>query len=315
MTETHLQTRSELAEAPRPAYSVTVVVPVYNEVDNLPPLHQALTDALQGLSYELIYVDDGSRDGSTAALVQLAGEDPSHTRVIELRRNFGQTAAIAAGLDHASGEVVVLIDADMQNDPADIPLLLEKVDQGFDVVSGWRIDRQDAFITRTLPSRVANWLISTVTGVQLHDYGCTLKAYRREVLKGFRLYGEMHRFIPAYADSVGAKIIEVPVRHHPRRHGKTKYGLNRILKVHPGSVHGQVPDQLRTQTDLPVRRRWISAHPAQPGRAPVSGAPAGVVGDIRPRIASASDEHHVHHPRISIDTDGLDRRAVGAHLP
>lgn len=231
MTETQQQTRTDLAGSARPSYSVTVVIPVYNEVDNLPPLHQALTDSLEGLTYELIYVDDGSRDGSTEALTELAGRDPTHTRVIELRRNFGQTAAIAAGLDHAIGEVVVLIDADMQNDPADIPVLLDKIDQGFDVVSGWRIERQDAFITRTFPSRVANWLISTVTGVRLHDYGCTLKAYRREVLKGFRLYGEMHRFIPAYADSVGARIIEVPVRHHPRRHGKTKYGLNRIVKV------------------------------------------------------------------------------------
>jgi len=231
MTETDVQAQSDLAEASRPSYSVTVVVPVYNEVENLLILHQALTEALEGITYEVIYVDDGSKDGSSATLTQLAGEDPVHTRVIELRRNFGQTAAIAAGLDHAAGEVVVLIDADMQNDPADIPLLLEKVDQGYDVVSGWRIDRQDAFITRTFPSRVANWLISVVTGVHLHDYGCTLKAYRREVLKGFRLYGEMHRFIPAYADSVGAKIIEVPVRHHPRRHGKTKYGLNRIVKV------------------------------------------------------------------------------------
>jgi glycosyltransferase involved in cell wall biosynthesis len=231
MTETDLQAQSELTEASRTSYSVTVVVPVYNEVENLPILHTALTGALKGMTYEVIYVDDGSKDGSTATLAQLAGEDPDHTRVIELRRNFGQTAAIAAGLDHAAGEVVVLIDADMQNDPADIPLLLEKVDQGYDVVSGWRIDRQDTFITRTFPSRVANWLISVVTGVHLHDYGCTLKAYRREVLKGFRLYGEMHRFIPAYADSVGAKIVEVPVRHHPRQHGKTKYGLNRIAKV------------------------------------------------------------------------------------
>jgi glycosyltransferase involved in cell wall biosynthesis len=231
MTETHLQADTELAKQSLPPESVTVVVPVYNEVDNLRPLHQALTNALQGITYDLIFVDDGSSDGSTQTLGELAAGDPEHTRVIELRRNFGQTAAIAAGLDHASGEVVVLIDADMQNDPADIPLLLGKIDQGFDVVSGWRANRQDAFITRTFPSRVANWLISTVTGVRLHDYGCTLKAYRREVLKGFRLYGEMHRFIPAYADSVGARIVEVPVRHHQRVHGKTKYGLNRIVKV------------------------------------------------------------------------------------
>jgi glycosyltransferase involved in cell wall biosynthesis len=231
MTDTRLQTETETAELPPRTYSVSVVVPVYNEVDNLRPLHQALTKALGSMRYELIYVDDGSQDGSTQTLVKLAEEDAEHVRMIQLRRNFGQTAAIAAGLDHVAGEVVVLLDADMQNDPADIPLLLEKVDQGFDVVSGWRINRQDTFITRTFPSKVANWLISTVTGVRLHDYGCTLKAYRREVLKGFRLYGEMHRFIPAYADSVGARIVEVPVRHHPRRHGKTKYGLNRTVKV------------------------------------------------------------------------------------
>jgi glycosyltransferase involved in cell wall biosynthesis len=231
MTDTRLQTETETAELPPRTYSVSVVVPVYNEVDNLRPLHQALTKALGSMRYELIYVDDGSQDGSTETLVKLAEEDAEHVRMIQLRRNFGQTAAIAAGLDHVAGEVVVLLDADMQNDPADIPLLLEKVDQGFDVVSGWRINRQDTFITRTFPSKVANWLISTVTGVRLHDYGCTLKAYRREVLKGFRLYGEMHRFIPAYADSVGARIVEVPVRHHPRRHGKTKYGLNRTVKV------------------------------------------------------------------------------------
>jgi glycosyltransferase involved in cell wall biosynthesis len=148
-----------------------------------------------------------------------------------LRRNFGQTTAIATGIDHASGEVIVLLDADLQNDPADILLLVEKLEEGYDVVSGWRKNRQDAFITRVLPSRIANGLISWVTGVHLHDYGCTLKAYRREVLTGFRLYGEMHRFIPVYASSMGAKIVEVPVQHHPRRWGKAKYGLERTLKV------------------------------------------------------------------------------------
>jgi len=148
-----------------------------------------------------------------------------------LRRNFGQTAAIAAGIDHSSGEIIVLMDADLQNDPLDIPILLEKIDEGYDVVSGWREKRQDTFITRTLPSLFANKLISLVTGVHLHDYGCTLKAYRREVLTGFRLYGEMHRFIPVYANSVGAKIVEIPVRHHPRKYGKAKYGLERTFKV------------------------------------------------------------------------------------
>ncbi|TLN09843.1 glycosyltransferase, partial [bacterium] len=157
--------------------------------------------------------------------------DPAHVRVVQLRRNFGQTTAIAAGIDYSHGEIIVLIDADMQNDPADIPMMLGKINEGYDVVSGWRVDRQDTYITRTLPSHLANGLISRVTGVRLHDYGCTLKAYRREVITGFRLYGEMHRFIPAYAKWVGASITEVPVHHHPRRFGKAKYGLERTLKV------------------------------------------------------------------------------------
>jgi glycosyltransferase involved in cell wall biosynthesis len=152
-------------------------------------------------------------------------------RVISFRRNFGQTPAIVAGLDYAKGETIVLMDADLQNDPADIPSLLAKLDEGYDLVSGWRKSRRDTFLTRTLPSNLANWLISRVTGVRLHDYGCTLKAYRRDVLEGFRLYGEMHRFIPVFASSVGARITEVPVDHHPRRYGKTSYGLERTVKV------------------------------------------------------------------------------------
>jgi glycosyltransferase involved in cell wall biosynthesis len=210
---------------------LSVVIPVFNEAENLRLLHQALAQALQGRSYELIFVDDGSIDGSVETLDELASEDPDHTEVIFFRRNFGQTAAISAGIDHAAGQVIVLIDADMQNDPADIPRMLEMIEEGYDVVSGWRIVRQDTYLTRRLPSRAANGLISLVTGVRLHDYGCTLKAYRREVLQGFHLYGEMHRFIPAYAGWVGARIAELPVRHHPRRFGKTKYGLERILKV------------------------------------------------------------------------------------
>ena len=209
----------------------SVVVPVYNEVDNLPGMHAALTSALRGLDYELVYVDDGSQDGSDKVLEEFSAQDPARTLVVQFRRNFGQTAAIAAGIDHASGEIIVLIDADLQEDPADIPLVLAKIEEGYDVVSGWRRERKDAFLTRTLPSRIANWLISTVTGVHLHDYGCTLKAYRKEVLQGFRLYGEMHRFIPAFAASVGARIIEIPVTHRPRVRGKTKYGLERTLKV------------------------------------------------------------------------------------
>ena len=214
--------------------NLSIVIPVYNEVDNLPLLHEAIHSALDehpDLNWEAVLVDDGSSDGSLEVLEDLAVSDPAHICVVALRRNFGQTAAIAAGIDHAQGDVIILLDADMQNDPADIPMMVEKINQGYDVVSGWRVNRQDTFVTRTLPSRIANQLISTVTGVHLHDYGCTLKAYRREVLTGFRLYGEMHRFIPAYANSVGARMIEVPVNHHPRKYGKTKYGLNRTIKV------------------------------------------------------------------------------------
>lgn len=209
---------------------ISVVIPVYNELENLKPLHRSLTEALEGSSYELIFIDDGSTDGSQEVLGNLIHFDPDHSRAIILRRNFGQTAAIAAGIDHSSGDVIVTLDADQQNDPGDIPLLMDKIGEGYDVVSGWRINRQDKF-SRRLPSRIANWLISKVTGVQLHDYGCTLKAYKREVLQGFRLYGEMHRFIPAYAGLVGARMIEIPVRHHPRKYGKAKYGLERTVKV------------------------------------------------------------------------------------
>jgi glycosyltransferase involved in cell wall biosynthesis len=214
--------------------NLSIVVPVYNEIDNIPLLHKEIhktMDEQLQVEWELIFVDDGSTDGSGEAMEKLALADPDITRLISLRRNFGQTAAIAAGVDHALGETIVLMDADLQNDPADIPFLIEKINAGYDVVSGWRSNRQDPFITRILPSRIANSIISIVTGVHLHDYGCTLKAYRREVLTSFRLYGEMHRFIPAYANSVGAKMIEVPVRHHPRTHGETKYGLMRTFKV------------------------------------------------------------------------------------
>jgi glycosyltransferase involved in cell wall biosynthesis len=210
---------------------LSVVVPVFNEAENLRPLFQAINEGLAGLSYEIIFVDDGSKDGSVEILFEISRESSDIVSVIQFRRNFGQTAAIAAGLDYSVGEIVVLLDADLQNDPADIPMLVEKIEEGYDVVSGWRVDRKDKLITRTIPSRMANWLISTVTGVKLHDYGCTLKAYRRDVFEGFRLYGEMHRFIPAYAGSVGARITEVPVQHHPRRFGETKYGLSRTIKV------------------------------------------------------------------------------------
>jgi glycosyltransferase involved in cell wall biosynthesis len=182
-------------------------------------------------SWEVVFVDDGSRDRSVEVLTRLAGQYPDCVRVVVFRRNFGQTAAIAAGIDHSSGEIIILLDADLQNDPADIPMLLAKLDEGYDLVSGWRKFRKDNALTRTIPSNLANGLISWTTGVHLHDYGCTLKAYRREALQGFRLYGEMHRFIPVFAHSVGAKITELPVHHHPRKFGKAKYGLERTLKV------------------------------------------------------------------------------------
>jgi glycosyltransferase involved in cell wall biosynthesis len=212
---------------------LSLVVPVYNEEQNIPLLYQAVIDALAPLNqtWELILVNDGSKDGSTAALATLYKRDPLHVRVIEFRRNFGQTAAIAAGIDHARGGIIVLLDADLQNDPADIPNLIAKLNEGYDLVSGWRRNRKDNAITRNLPSHAANWLISQVTGVHLHDYGCTLKAYRREVLEGFKLYGEMHRFIPVFAHSVGARITEMEVHHHARQFGKAKYGLERTIKV------------------------------------------------------------------------------------
>lgn len=213
--------------------NLSIVVPVYNERESLPLLSNAVHEVMNklNLDWELILVDDGSKDESLSVLEDLAASDVEHLRVISLRRNFGQTAAIAAGIDHATGDTVVLMDADLQNDPADIPMMLQKLDEGYDVVSGWRKDRHDTYVTRTLPSRIANKMISRVTGVHLHDYGCTLKAYRREVITGFKLYGEMHRFIPVYADSVGAKIVEVPVHHHSRKFGKAKYGLERTFKV------------------------------------------------------------------------------------
>lgn len=212
---------------------VSIVVPVFNEVKNVPLLHEKLSAAMARVSrlWEVVFVDDGSFDGSLQAMELIAAKDPDHVRVAALRRNFGQTAAISAGIDCSEGQVIVLMDGDLQNDPADIPNLLAEIENGYDLVSGWRKFRKDNYLTRTLPSNIANWIISQVTGVHLHDYGCTLKAYRREVLTGFRLYGEMHRFIPAYAGYVGARITEVPVQHHPRQHGKSKYGLERTMKV------------------------------------------------------------------------------------
>lgn len=214
-------------------HNLSLIIPVYNEAQNLPILYDCIQQTLKSIQsiWEIIFVDDGSTDESFDALKSLVEKDPEHVRVVSFRRNFGQTAAITAGIDHAQGEIIVLLDADLQNDPADIPMLLEKLDEGYDLVSGWRKDRKDNRLTRTIPSNIANGLISWVTGVYLHDYGCTLKAYRREALEGFRLYGEMHRFIPVFAHSVGARITEMPVKHHERKFGKANYGLDRTLKI------------------------------------------------------------------------------------
>ena len=210
---------------------LSVVVPLLDEQDNLRPLYQQIKQALEGhYSYEIIFIDDGSTDASFSILKELHDSD-STVRVIRFRKNFGQTAALSAGFAHARGDVVVAMDADLQNDPADIPMLVSKLEEGYDVVSGWRQKRHDLVLTRRLPSKMANWLISRVTEVYLHDYGCTLKAYRREILEQIGLYGEMHRFIPALASWSGAKITECVVNHRPRTAGKGKYGLGRMFKV------------------------------------------------------------------------------------
>jgi glycosyltransferase involved in cell wall biosynthesis len=212
--------------------ALSVIMPVYNEAGNIAIGCAKLFAVLDRLPLEseVIAVNDGSRDGSLQELIEQTGQFP-RLRVIDLRRNYGQTAAIMAGLDHAVGDIIVTIDADLQNDPEDIPALLGKLQQGYDVVSGWRKERQDSALRRNLVSRMANRLISRISGVPLNDYGCTLKAYRRDILQGVRLYGEMHRFIPIYASWMGAKIVELPVRHHPRRIGQSKYGLERVVKV------------------------------------------------------------------------------------
>lgn len=214
------------------AKQLSIVVPIYNEAESVGLLVREVHDALDptGLDYELVCIDDGSRDKSFEILSDLARNDPRLV-VGTFRRNFGQTAAMQAGISAARGQVVVTLDADLQNDPADIPRMLAKLDEGFDLVAGWRADRKDTFINRRLPSILANWLISRTTNVRLHDYGCTLKAMRAEVAKELRLYGEMHRFIPVMASLVGARITEMPVNHRARQFGKSKYGIGRTLRV------------------------------------------------------------------------------------
>ena len=211
---------------------ISIVIPVFNEAENLEELHRELAGALQktGRPFDVILIDDGSTDSSWAVLRSLQQKD-GRVKLIRLRRNFGQTAALAAGFDHARGEIIVSLDADLQNDPNDIPSLIQKIDQGYDIVSGWRRSRKDKFFSRRVPSVIANTLISRLTRVRLHDYGCTLKAFRSEVIKNVKLYGELHRFIPAIASQLGVRISEVEVNHRPRKHGKSKYSIFRFTKV------------------------------------------------------------------------------------
>jgi glycosyltransferase involved in cell wall biosynthesis len=211
---------------------ISIVIPIFNEANNIELLGEGLRRLLDNLnqSCEVILVDDGSTDGSVE-LLRAIHTDDSRFRIIYLRRNFGQSAAFSAGFDFAQGDIIVTMDGDLQNDPADIPRLLQKIDAGYDIASGWRVKRQDNWLTRRLPSKIANWLISNVTGVKLHDYGCSLKAYRREVLELTKLYGEMHRFIPALASWIGVTVVEVPVNHFARQHGKSKYGISRTIRV------------------------------------------------------------------------------------
>ncbi len=213
---------------------LSVVIPVYNEEENVPILYKQLVEVLKELpyDYEVIFVNDGSTDRTGEILKEIARKDKK-VKVIEFSRNFGQTPAIVAGIDHSTGDVIITMDGDLQNDPKDIPRLIEKIKEGYDVVSGWRKNRKDAAVSRKLPSKVANWLIGKLTGVRIHDYGCTLKAYRSDVIKRVRLYGELHRFIPALVSTVTSpnRIVEIPVEHHPRRFGKSKYGISRTFKV------------------------------------------------------------------------------------
>lgn len=211
---------------------VSFVIPVFNEEESLPDLYRELSAACEKISgaIEIIFIDDGSEDGSFAALAKIQAGD-RRVKVIRLRKNFGQTAALSAGFDLARGGIVITLDADLQNDPADAPLLIAKIREGYDIVSGWRIKRKDKFVSRRLPSKAANWIISKITKVKLHDYGCTLKAFRLDVVKHIKLYGEMHRFIPAIASTMGVAIAEVPVNHRPRIHGQSKYNITKSIRV------------------------------------------------------------------------------------
>jgi len=212
--------------------TLSILIPIFNEEENIPSLYDRLLAALKkiGRPYEVIFIDDGSSDGSLEILLDISKKN-SNVKIISFSRNFGQTAALSAGIDFSRGEILIPMDGDLQNDPEDILPLLEKIEEGYDAVSGWRKDRKDPFLTRRFPSIIANKMISLIGGVRLHDYGCTLKAYKRDILKNIRLYGEMHRFIPIYAQWIGARVAEIPVNHFPRRSGSSNYGLSRIFKV------------------------------------------------------------------------------------
>ncbi len=226
------QTDIQNCTSPEKKIDISIVVPVYNEEESIEHLYSNLSSVLEKLNrtYEVILVDDGSKDGSFKKL-EVVHEKNSSFKIIRFRRNFGQTQAMRAGFDHAKGDIIITLDADLQNDPADIPLILEKIDEGYDIVSGWRKDRKDKLLSRRLPSVLANRLISRMFNVKLHDYGCTLKAYKKDILDNIELYGEMHRYIPAVASWMGVRIAEVPVNHHPRKFGKAKYGISRTFRV------------------------------------------------------------------------------------
>ncbi|MEN3033417.1 MAG: glycosyltransferase family 2 protein [Aquificaceae bacterium] len=209
---------------------ISIVIPVYNEEENLNRLYEKLKPVAELFEHEIIFIDDGSFDSSWQILMSLAEKDPK-VKLIRFKRNFGQTSALYAGFEFAKGDIIITMDADLQNDPSDIPKLIQVLNDGYHIVSGWRKDRKDPFLTRRLPSMVANWLISKVTGIKLHDFGCTLKAYRSHVVKNFELYGDLHRFLPALGVRLGAKITEVPVKHHPRLYGRSKYGIGRTIRV------------------------------------------------------------------------------------
>ena len=294
---------------------ISVFLPVYDEEPNLRLLHEKLDEALRklGRTAEIIYVDDGSRDRSLDILRELAQKDP-RVRVVALRRNYGQTAAMAAGIDAARGRVLIPMDADLQNDPADIARLLDKLDEGYDVVSGWRKNRQDKLITRKIPSMLANRLISWIGGVPLHDYGCSLKAYRRESLEDVRLYGEMHRFIPIYASWAGARVTEIPVEHHARTMGKSKYGLSRTIKVIFDLMTIKFMASYQTKPHLHLRhlRRPELPRLAR-GRRLGRRAEIGTQGGLHPDAAADHRRRHVRR-RHPVPPDGPAGRDARPHL-